>query len=34
MGGKMMTFQSPGFNEAADRYEIEIKGGANEITIQ
>ena len=33
MGGKM-TFQSPDFTDAVDRYEIEIHGGANEVTVQ
>ena len=33
MGGRM-TFQSPDFTEAVDRYEIEINGGANEVTVQ
>ncbi len=33
MSGKM-AFQSPEFDSASDRYEIEIHGGALEITIQ
>jgi len=33
MGGKM-TFESPNFTDAVDRYEIEINGGANEVTVQ
>jgi hypothetical protein len=33
LGGKV-RLQSPGYDGATDRYEIEISGGASEITIQ
>lgn len=33
LGGKV-RFQSPGYDGASDRYEIEIAGGASEITIR
>ncbi len=33
VGGKV-RLQSPGFDGAADRYEIEVSGGASEVTIR
>ena len=33
MGGKM-TFESPDFTDAVDRYEIKMNGGANEVRVQ
>lgn len=32
--GVKMQFQSPGYDGASNRYEIELSGGASEITIQ
>jgi len=33
VGGKV-RLQSPGYDEVSDRYEIEVSGGASEITVQ
>ena len=33
LGGKV-RLQSPGYDEASDRYEIEVSGGASELTVQ
>ena len=33
LGGKV-RLQSPGYDEASDRYEIEVSGGASELTVR
>ncbi len=33
VGGKL-RLQSPGYGSASDRYEIEVSGGASEVTVQ
>lgn len=33
LGGKV-RLKSPGYKEASDRYEIEVSGGASELTVQ
>ncbi len=33
-GGGRVQLQSPGYSEAADRFEIDISGGANTITVR